>query len=65
MSKHKNRSLRRLEKEVKKVEKRRSKEEGKTFGECESCGMETVLVAEVGLCGQCCFGEADTIMGNW
>lgn len=37
----------------------------KVFGECESCEQETVLVKEVGLCGPCCFGEADTINGNW
>ena len=54
-----------LENQIKRVEKKRAKEPGKTFGECESCGMDTVLVEEVGLCGPCCFGEADTIMGNW
>lgn len=54
-----------LERDIKKIEKIRSKEEGKIFGECESCGQMTVLVEEVGLCGPCCFGEADTIMGNW
>jgi ribosomal protein S14 len=54
-----------LEKELKKLELERSKEKGKCFGECESCGVETVLVQEVGLCGPCCFGEAETINGNW
>lgn len=43
----------------------RSKEKGKVFGSCESCGSDTCLVEEVGLCGPCCFGEADTINGNW
>lgn len=54
-----------LEAEQTKIAKEIAKEEGKCFGECESCGFETVLVAEVGLCGPCCFGEADTINGNW
>jgi len=40
-------------------------EDSKEFGKCESCGMETVLVEENMLCGPCCFGEADTINGNW
>ncbi len=51
--------------EIRKVELKRSKEKGKCFGRCEVCGMETVLIEEVGLCGPCCFGEADTVMGNW
>ena len=54
-----------LIKQIKKVETNRAKQPGKVMGECESCGSHTVLVAEVGLCGPCCFGEADTIMGNW
>jgi ribosomal protein L37E len=37
----------------------------KIFGECESCGQETILVAIVGMCGPCTFGEAKTINGNW
>lgn len=37
----------------------------KVFGKCESCEIETTLVKEVMLCGPCCFGEADTINGNW
>lgn len=40
-------------------------DENKSFGECESCGQETVLVADVGMCGPCTFGEAKTINGNW
>lgn len=35
------------------------------MGECEVCGMNTLLVPEVCLCGPCCFGEADTLNGNW
>ena len=58
--------FKKLEKEMRKHDMRVAQsEEGKIFGECESCGMETVLVEEVGLCGPCCFGEADTINGNW
>jgi len=40
-------------------------DDAKEWGTCESCGTETFLVGEVGLCGPCCFGEADTINGNW
>lgn len=54
-----------LEKKLEIIDRETAKEPGKTFGECESCGTKTVLVAEVGLCGPCCFGEADTINGNW
>lgn len=54
-----------LMKQIRTVEKKRAKEPGKEMGKCESCGVYTVLVEEVGLCGPCCFGEADTIMGNW
>lgn len=42
-----------------------AQDDTKSFGECDSCGFETVLVKDVGLCGPCCFGEADTINGNW
>lgn len=47
--------------------KKNAKKKGKdaTWGECESCGSMECLVAEVGLCGPCCFGEADTAFGNW
>ncbi len=31
---------------------------------CECCG-ETPTVHPTGLCGPCCFGEADTYGGNW
>lgn len=42
-----------------------SESDNKSFGECESCGQETVLVADIGMCGPCTFGEASTINGNW
>ena len=32
--------------------------------ECENCG-QLPTVGSTGLCGPCCFGEADTIGGNW
>lgn len=54
-----------LEQQLRENDKIIAKEDGKIFGECESCEQETVLVEEVGLCGPCCFGEADTINGNW
>lgn len=54
-----------IEKEMEKIGKKKAKEKGKMWGECESCEQTTVLVAEVGLCGPCCFGEAETINGNW
>ena len=57
--------MEKLEKELRKRDIETSKEDGKYFGKCEACGMETVLVEEVGLCGPCCFGEAETINGNW
>jgi len=31
---------------------------------CENCGA-TPIVPFCGLCGPCCFGEADTANGNW
>lgn len=57
--------MKNIENELRKLDLERSKEPGKVFGECESCGMETTLVEEVGLCGPCCFGEAETANGNW
>ncbi|MES2409541.1 MAG: hypothetical protein V4509_04575 [Patescibacteria group bacterium] len=54
-----------LEREIDIIGKKRAKEKGKIWGECESCSDETVLVEEVGLCGPCCFGEAETYNGNW
>lgn len=32
--------------------------------ECDNCGA-TPVVSGIGLCGPCCFGEADTMGGNW
>lgn len=37
----------------------------KEWGICMSCGFETFLVEDLGLCGPCCWGEAETINGNW
>jgi len=54
-----------LEKEIKEIGQKRAKEKGKMWGKCESCGEKTVLVEEVGLCGPCCFGEAETYNGNF
>ena len=42
-----------------------SKQKGKCFGKCDSCGEKTCLVKEVSLCGPCCFGESATINGRW
>lgn len=54
-----------LEKEIETLGRKRAKQKGKMWGECESCGEKTVLVKEVGLCGPCCFGEAETYNGDW
>lgn len=54
-----------IEAQLRELDIEKSKEDGKVFGECESCGYETCLVEEVGLCGPCCFGEAETVNGNW
>ena len=32
--------------------------------ECEVCGEKPILPL-TGMCGQCTFGEAETIGGNW
>ena len=32
--------------------------------ECKVCGA-VPTVGDTGLCGPCCFGEAETIGGNW
>jgi hypothetical protein len=58
-------STKQLEAELHKLDLVASKEKGKCFGKCESCEQETVLVKEAGLCGPCCFGEAETVNGNW
>lgn len=31
---------------------------------CQNCG-EKPTVADLALCGPCCFGEAETLGGNW
>jgi hypothetical protein len=31
---------------------------------CDVCG-QSPTVGSLGLCGPCCFGEADTAGGNW
>lgn len=31
---------------------------------CEVCEM-LPTVGDIGLCGPCCFGEAETMGGNW
>ena len=62
---NKGKTVEQLEKELRDIDIEKSKEEGKMFGECESCGQETCLVEEVGLCGPCCFGESETANGNW
>lgn len=58
-------TLKQLEQEQRALAKSRAKKPGKEFGECDSCGLETVLVEEIGMCGPCTFGEADTANGNW
>lgn len=58
-------SVKQLEKELREIDLKKSKEPGKCFGRCESCDYKTVLVEEVMLCGPCCFGEAATANGNW
>ena len=58
-------NTKKLTEEIDSLEKERAKEDGKIIGTRESCGMHTVLVEDLGLCGPCCFGEADTAMGNW
>ncbi len=32
---------------------------------CSSCGNHDKLIPEVGMCGPCTFGEAETAGGNW
>jgi ribosomal protein S14 len=54
-----------LRKEIKRVGMERAKENGKEFGECDSCGEKTVLDSELGMCGPCIWGEAETYNGNW
>jgi len=42
-----------------------SEAEEKIWGECITCGEETDLVARVGLCDPCCFGEVSIRGENW
>jgi ribosomal protein S14 len=58
-------NLKSVEKQLTQLNKERAKEKGKSYGKCGSCGQKTCLVEDVGLCGPCCFGEAETINGNW
>ena len=62
---NKGKTIKQLEKELRAIDLKKSKDKGKCFGVCESCESETVLVEEVGLCGPCCFGEAATANGEW
>lgn len=52
-------------KKKKKPKLRTFRKYGKTTGKCDVCAMDTFLVEDTGLCGPCCFGEAETINGNW
>ena len=54
-----------LRAKLKVIDLKKSKEPGKRYGVCGGCENKTVLVAKVGLCGPCCFGEADTANGEW
>ena len=54
-----------IEKEIEAVGKKRAKGKNKMWGVCDSCEQKTVLVADVGLCGPCCFGESETYNGNF
>jgi hypothetical protein len=58
-------TVKKLEAIIKANELKKAKEPGKRYGKCESCEAKTVLEAKTGLCGPCCFGEADTANGNW
>jgi hypothetical protein len=51
--------------QIKRLEKVRSQEKGKYYGECIACEQETVLLKETEMCGPCTFGEAETLYGNW
>ena len=57
--------MKKLQDQMRQAAREKAKEPGKIFGKCEGCEFMTVLVEETGLCGPCCFGEADTINGNW
>jgi hypothetical protein len=48
-----------------KVELAPRKTGSKVWGHCDVCDMYTLLVYPTGLCGPCCFGESETLNGNW
>ena len=58
-------NIKSLEKEIESVGRKRAKEKGKRWGRCDACDNITVLEATTGLCGPCCFGEADTFNGDF
>jgi hypothetical protein len=58
-------SVEQLTKELHEADVKKSKEEGKYFGKCDSCESKTVLMEETDMCGPCSTGEADTSNGNW
>lgn len=58
-------TVKQLEAEYRATALKNSKQKGKRFGKCSSCKEKTCLVADIGLCGPCCFGESSTINGNW
>lgn len=50
---------------IEKIEKRKYKDGDAVWEEgCINC-EEKPTVYPTGLCGPCCFGEADTMLGNW
>ena len=57
-----------MSRKKKKKKKRNPKEPPDTEPDwtrnCENCGA-TPVVGDLNLCGPCCFGEADTMGGNW
>lgn len=56
-----------LEKQIRllELENVRRDVKNKCMGTCECCEQYTVLVKDIGMCGPCTFGEADTLNGNW
>ena len=61
----KKQAVKAVELECEAESKKNAKKKNRMFGECESCGQMECLVAEVGLCGPCCFGESATAFGRW
>ena len=58
-------SVKQLEKELRELDLKKSKEPGKYLGKCESCDNKTVLMKETDMCGPCSTGESETANGNW